>query len=350
MEKLESVIVNTVFREDEPKKQFISGDIAKKYLVKYSKIIKELSSYYVENKKDKIISQMQENDVVNAYALYYLPINFYKISFLFSKISKDLFKEKKHINLLDYGCGPATGAIAASDYFKNLNVNLSFTLFDKSLPMLNLGKKLLKGYAENDVLITSNINDVRKKKYDVITLLNAINELTNEELNKLFEDINFLLDSNGILIILEPALKDLARRLMMFRDKILEKYKFSILYPCFHLDKCQMINSENDWCHGEILGLNSKLVRQFDEITGFNKHKIKYSSIILYKNENFKNVNDNFCRIVNIPKETNRGLVLNLCGKDCFKEVTVSKNKLKENKRLKKLKFFDEINKDEIGE
>ena len=56
MEKLESVIVNTVFREDEPKKQFISGDIAKKYLVKYSKIIKELSSYYVENKKDKIIS------------------------------------------------------------------------------------------------------------------------------------------------------------------------------------------------------------------------------------------------------------------------------------------------------
>ena len=32
----------------------------------------------IENKKDKIISQMQENDVVNAYALYYLPINFYK--------------------------------------------------------------------------------------------------------------------------------------------------------------------------------------------------------------------------------------------------------------------------------
>ena len=348
MENLEATIVNTVFSETEPKKQFLKGNIAKNYLLKYAKIIKELSDYYVNNKKDNISLKMKEDDVAKAYALYYLPINFYKISFLYSKILENIFKDKIKIALLDYGSGPATGALASCDFFEKLNIPLDITLFDESTKMLNIGKNLLKGYTKNRVDIFNNLNDVKKKKYDVITMLNVVNELDEQEQKNLIDDIGKLLNKDGILIILEPALKDLARGLMAFRNNVLERYNFSILYPCFHTNKCEMLKLNDDWCHGELQGLNSRLVKQIDEITGFNKHKIKYSSVIFYRNENYKN-DDDFYRIVNIPKETNRGLVLNICGKECFKEMVISKDKVKENKKLKKLKFFDEINKEDIS-
>lgn len=343
MDKLESVIVNNVFHgQAEPRAQFQMGDIAKKYLQKYANIIKDLSSSYVENQKEDIAKKMTELDFVKAYSLYYLPINFFKAKFLFSKIQSEIFKEKTSLKLLDYGCGPATGALAACSFFNEQKISLDITLYDKSSKMRSFGEKLLKDYSKNNVHVVNSASDIKNQKYDVITIFNVINELSDDAKISLAENIGKILNDKGLLIILEPALKDLARNLMDFRDDVLKENMFSILYPCFHTCSCPMKQCNDEWCHGELQGLNSKLVRQIDEITGFNKHKIKYSSVIFYNSKFCTESNDCF-RVVNIPKEVNSGVILNLCTKDCIKEVVIKKDMLKKNKKLKKIKFFDVV-------
>lgn len=350
MEKLESIIVNNVYKEQqEPREQFKKGDIAKKHLLKYAKIIKELSSSYVENKKDDIAKKMLDADFVKAYALYYLPINFYKSKFLFSKIPDEVFQGKSTLKLLDYGCGPATGALSASSYFEEKKISLDITLYDKSSKMKSFGEKLLKNYTKNKVCVLDKFCDVEKQKYDIITIFNVINELSKEEQKNLSIKVGELLNENGVLIILEPALKNLARNLMVFRDNVLKVNLFSILYPCFHLSSCPMRRYKDDWCHGELQGLNSKLVKQIDDITGFNKHKIKYSSVIFYNNIEYQaSFKEPHYRVVDIPRINDLGYALYLCGDCKLREWLYTRNDIKKCKKLKKIKFFDEVKRSEI--
>ncbi|MGI6680968.1 MAG: small ribosomal subunit Rsm22 family protein, partial [Bdellovibrionota bacterium] len=181
--------------------------------------------------------------------------------------------------------------------------------------------------------------------FDVITILNVINELEKEDLEDLLLNFDTLLADDGVLIILEPALKFSTRKLMDFRNKILEKYQYKISYPCFHDKECPMLSCKNDWCHGELQGLDSRLVNMLDGITGFNKHKIKYSCAVFYKNKKEKFVSyEDYARVVSVPKLSNRGLSFTACALDCYKEILISKDELKKNKDLKKLRLLDKFN------
>lgn len=336
MNRLENIIVKELLGK-EASCQFQNGNISNKFLERYSKIIKCISENYVNNKNGNLFKNMNKKDFALAYSLYYLPINFYKVSHIFSCLDLKSFKNHK-IKFLDYGSGPATGALSATNFFSDID----FVLFDESLQMLEIGKKLLTAYSSSlNINITQDFKSLFRNSYDVITVLNSVNEFSEEDFLRLFDNVNKLLADNGILIFMEPALKSCAQNLMMIRNKILEKYKFSILYPCTHQGECRMLNCENDWCHTCLGGLDSKLVKQLDTLTGYNKHRIKYSSMVFQKSK-IEN-NEKFFRVVNIPKITNHGISLALCGENFFDEVIFSKKEIKENKALKKIKFFDRI-------
>ncbi len=338
MEKLEEIIVLKLLGK-EAIKQFQLGKISNKYLEKYSKIIKKISENYIDNENGNLSRNMDKKDFAVAYSLYYLPINFYKVSYIFSCLNLNDFQNRK-IKCLDYGSGPATGALASSKFFNEVN----FTLFDESLKMLEIGKSLLESYSPSSkVKITDNFKDIQDNSYDVITVLNALNEFSSKDFSILFDNLNKILSQNGILVFLEPALKKCARNLMNIRNKILEKYQFSILYPCTHHGKCKMLNFENDWCHNCLGGLSSKLVKQLDELTEYNKHRIKYSSIVFQKSKIKKN--DEYFRVVNIPKIINQGISFTLCGENFFDKINLSKQQIKKDKKIKKIKFFDKIKK-----
>ncbi|MGI6525013.1 MAG: small ribosomal subunit Rsm22 family protein [Bdellovibrionota bacterium] len=333
MRNLEEKIVKGVLCQ-EAFKQFQQGDIAKKYLEKPATLIKQLSEGYVHNKRDLILKNMSDPEMSSAYALYYLPINFFKIRSILAEI--DLPK-RSELRVLDYGAGPGTATLALLGSHDNLKA----TLFDKSEQMLSVAKKLLNKERLALEYATS-LSGVIAKRYDVVVLSNALNEFSVDEEEAFLNRIDNLLDQNGVLIILETALKSAARNLQFFRAKVLERYGYNILFPCTHCNECKMLLEVDNWCHGVLEGLDSQLVRQIDQITGYNKHRIKYAALVFQKGEVLQKVNH--FRVVDVPLKDKKGISLKLCGVDTFGFKQFGKHDTAaDGAKIKKVKLFDKI-------
>jgi ribosomal protein RSM22 (predicted rRNA methylase) len=57
-----------------------------------------------------------------------------------------------------------------------------------------------------------------------------------------------LLAPAGLLILIEPALRDTSRELLAVRDELL-KANLHVVAPCFWQGPCPALASERDWCH-----------------------------------------------------------------------------------------------------
>jgi len=246
-----------------------------------------------------------------------------------------------NLNVLDFGAGPATASLALLREDKKVNLSI----YDKSLEMLAVAEKLLK--AERQVYrVYHDSRQALDKKYDLIMVANALNEFSSEEEDIFIKNIDKSLSENGILLLLEPALKVTSRRLMNFRNKFLSFYKYQILYPCTHCQACQMLKSLDDWCHASLEGLNSRLVKQIDEITGYNKHRLKYAALIFKKTSPLGKSHD--YRIVTLPNKDRRGVEMTLCGTDFYGKKLFKKDAEDLNgKKIKRCDFFDVVSLDE---
>ena len=58
-----------------------------------------------------------------------------------------------------------------------------------------------------------------------------------------------LLAPNGVLILIEPALRDTSRELLAVRDQVLAAGGLHVLAPCFWTGPCPALALERDWCH-----------------------------------------------------------------------------------------------------
>jgi SAM-dependent methyltransferase len=83
--------------------------------------------------------------------------------------------------------------------------------------------------------------------FDLITIGLALNEVPDPR--ELVERARARLAPDGIMLILEPALREATRALMRLRDAIAEEGALAILGPCPHASPCPMLPRERDWCH-----------------------------------------------------------------------------------------------------
>ncbi len=57
-----------------------------------------------------------------------------------------------------------------------------------------------------------------------------------------------LLAPNGVLILIEPALRETSRELLAVRDEVLAA-GLHVVAPCFWTGPCPALALERDWCH-----------------------------------------------------------------------------------------------------
>lgn len=82
--------------------------------------------------------------------------------------------------------------------------------------------------------------------YDLITLGLVLNEVTDPL--ALVTSAARLLADEGVLLVLEPALRETTRALMEMRDALADG-PLAILGPCPHHGPCPMLPNARDWCH-----------------------------------------------------------------------------------------------------
>lgn len=314
----------------------------------------QLSDYFTKRQGDRPDYYLDDSSLMAAYVAYFLPSNLTKIERPLSEIFLHPDMEiglKGELSILDLGCGPGTASAGFMDFFfRNLCLNreeikLSITALDRVEANLREAGFLLRDLWDayrsvytggcalsleinviNADLLQLSGRSTTQKKHDLVVLSNSLVETATgaasiERRRELIELLaSDYLKETGSIIIIEPALKDASRDLLMLRDAIIREGSLNLYSPCLTTGPCGALDSSKDWCHEADEWEAPKIVRELDRLTGFNKSRLNYSYLVLRKDglsldDMFsENTGEVFKVVSDLMKEKGK-LKIFVCGK-----------------------------------
>ncbi len=155
----------------------------------------------------------------------------------------------------------------------------------------------------------------RLGQFDLIFCSNTLNELTRTRLPRhtlIFQQLMNMLTESGMLIVIEPALKETSRQLTLMRDSLLSKGDAHVPIPCGHSGLCPLNQEPRDWCHFEIEWLPPPLRNRLEKALGHQSGILKYSYLVVKKGEGPSH--PQYLRVISDPLETKYGNLLLLCS------------------------------------
>jgi len=265
--------------------------VHKKRLQRLRKQMYELSDDYVQ-------SRFSADTHADAYFAYNFPMNFMKAMIIGQRVKflyPQLMNHKNTLRILDIGCGEGAAMFGLYYGLKN-SKQFVLTGFDQSSTMLKRCRKITSRLQQCSayILIKLKRQDVsngllpkRAQKYDVVILANSLAEIfpTNTIPIRFIERIFKGIHDNGIIIIIEPALKHLSRRLMYLRREILQKQKGFILLPCLHEKECSLIEIRKgkEWCHESISWRPPEFMKILNQGLNREINRLKLSYLVISK-------------------------------------------------------------------
>ena len=282
----------------------------KKSLQELASAVKALSDSYVEPEKCDWKALYKNTAAVQAYLLYYLPVNLVKIFPLLDEVARggafDL-AQRQHMSVLDIGCGPGTFMLGLLEYMCRAGrpdaaclESISLTGIDRTKDSLAAADSLIGQYCSLGCLppgitVTASFRqgsvispDFLKSPelYDLIIAGNVLAELQGEPLSACLAAISEHLAPGGALIIVDPGTRRAARRLLDVRNMLLQNTQLRLYAPCLCAASCPLQDDAGQWCHEKLFWRPTEAVRQIDEVLGFTKEKgIKYAFLTFVKKD-----------------------------------------------------------------
>ncbi|MCK6543512.1 small ribosomal subunit Rsm22 family protein [bacterium] len=245
-----------------------------------------------KNKRSEFIRRIYLDQKVfrDAYLLYYGSINFPKIHIPLAEIQKsDFFNQKKNLRVLDAGSGTGSMLLGLAYWLKNeTTLTAELTASDYASSSLDTLSAFYKALALPYPLRTQilNLNHAvpSENKFDLITAGNVLNELEPDAESHILPWLDAALAQDGLVIWIEPALMDLSRRLLTFRDRMLKEGWF-LYSPCFTSNPCPALTEKTDWCHHDVPWQRPEFIRVLDGMTGHIRQSLKFTYIVMGKRD-----------------------------------------------------------------
>lgn len=244
-------------------------------------------------------NQATKNQYLPSYLAYHFPTNLMKTYAVTKEIDAafpDLMAGRRRFRVLDLGCG--SGAAMFGFFFSHNQTagSVQFDLqgFDSSSPALNqcrvIAGQLQAVYPNLNVHVNRRALDPSgaygiNGTYDAILCVNFLVESSAPSFSdsRVISQWLHRLNPNGLLLIIEPALKSTSRRLMSLRTELSKIAGVQIIRPCLHTSPCPLlaIETREEWCHETIpwqppdfmIQLNQGLRREID--------RLKFSYLVL---------------------------------------------------------------------
>ena len=310
------------------------GRLPDKILKPYAFALQELSDEYVKHgRTPRSISELH----TRAYALYHGQLSFFKFALLFERCGI-----KTPSSILDFGCGPGSGAAAA---LAITSMHAEVTLLDRAGPMLESAAALINRLCDSTIpakVSSESLNTLSAQRFDIICAGNVLSEMPPYEALECCMNLFDLLSEQGTLCILEPGTPRATQQLMETRDSMLKVSRdVQIVYPCTHHDDCPMRALPSEWCHTWQHWERPTTIEQLDELTGFNKHRIKFFPLVLKRGTQERGDYRVVKEAVRIPA----GHRAWLCGKQHFGAAILTNNdRNDETRRFTKLSQYELVN------
>jgi hypothetical protein len=245
-----------------------------------------------------------------AYFLYFMPSNLYRIASIWAELARLGYQwGGKELRGVEFGAGPASGAcgIAAGEFFSGVSLSRkgNWALIEQDRATLNLGSRWASHYFKHLGFDEWKIKEFTRKidlklgflppkapKFNLWIMSYFLNELDTpraELASLLLKDWTQHLEQEGIVILVEPALKQQSRRLLELRRELITQAKeqkldwFQVLLPCLGHQACGALANAEDWCHEDVSWWRPPYFRILDDLVGLDRKSLPFSYLVITK-------------------------------------------------------------------
>jgi len=212
------------------------------------KSIQKLSDAYTKQREFKT-DLLSDPELLSAYGLFFFPQTYTRTRFVFLEILQRGWKSPDSISILDLGSGSGAASFALASEIKG---RVRITAVDRSKPALSAMQKIASECL--DLQCETHLQDLwtwarsENKKYDLIVASFSLSE-TKSSFQQWTDTLLRLITEEGIILILEPALKETSEKLEFLRNEIALKTPLYIWGPCLHREECPLLKEGKFWCH-----------------------------------------------------------------------------------------------------
>ncbi len=245
-------------------------------------------------------SYLNDSELRQAYLLYYTTTNMLKIIPPLRELSLcGFFESNKPIRILDLGSGTGAaiwGLIQYLECERALPIDVSITAVDSVAKNLSTIRDFHNRLSKRCRFVNSslevqldNLEHTKllrsEEQYDLIIMMNTLNELSTESEHGLSDLLKQLLNNDGVSMFIEPASRSQSRRLLAFRDEAV-KNGFTVFAPCTRQANCPALDREGNWCHSEYDWERPQWIKLIDEFAETLRLSLKSTYITINKNGN----------------------------------------------------------------
>ncbi|MGZ3687303.1 MAG: small ribosomal subunit Rsm22 family protein [Bdellovibrionota bacterium] len=248
-----------------------------------------------------------------AYFLYFMPSNLFRVASVWAELARLGYRWNAGPRLrgIEFGAGPASGAcgIAASEHFVQAGLPASgdWALIEQDKAMLGLGSDWAKSYFEflkigdwgtrpfhRTIELKRGFLPPTAPRFNLWVMSYYLNEIAenSEDIallaEKLLESWDKHLDDEGMVVLVEPALKLQSRKLLELRRALLERMQakdspMQILLPCLGHQACGALAAPEDWCHEDVSWWRPPYFRTIDQMAELDRKSLPFSYLVLTK-------------------------------------------------------------------
>jgi hypothetical protein len=255
-----------------------------------------------------------------AYFLSFMPGNIFRVASVWAELHRLGWKWRgsapsteskgEEFRAVEFGAGTAAGAcgVLAAEKFAPLGIPAigSFALIEQSKSALQLGTKWMDALAEalgsqhrarpfhRRIDLSEPWLPKNAPQFHLMIMSYFLNEtdLPPEVLARRCKEAAELhLENEGLIILVEPALKQQSRKLLEFRKALIELIEKSpsggeplkVLLPCLGHQVCGALAKPEDWCHEEVSWWRPPYLQELDAIVGLDRRSLPFSYLVIQK-------------------------------------------------------------------
>jgi len=288
----------------------VHNSVSHKKLQQIARAVQQISEGLTKQHGDFVKGKyLKEKEFREAYLLYYMSTNLLKLWPPLRELSSArFFQDRTTINHLDLGSGTGTAIWSFLGFVEENLPSLesySFLLSDYLDSNLESARGVYKRLSASpslkvkdhfEKIDASKLPELRaklskEKGFDLITMMNVVNEIPEVGDEELIEILLGALKEDGVLIMIEPSAREQSRRALRFRDKLVGAGAF-VFAPCTRTNGCPALLEEDNWCHSEIEWERPGFIKYIDDQIGTLRLSLKYTYATVLKQDS--NLSDLF--------------------------------------------------------